>query len=139
MAPNTPVTQNDTRKRKASYKITDENFVGAESNAVTKRLKLSDKAAQATTVNPLQQQSQVSTDIEDEDRASVYSSPKSSNATLEATDELDTAAESGDDDDILMLDSNPNSDSEEHGEDKEEEIEPNETAEQQRSESTETQ
>jgi hypothetical protein len=29
------------RKRKASSRITDENFVGAESNAVTKRLKLS--------------------------------------------------------------------------------------------------
>jgi hypothetical protein len=99
---------------------------------------LSDKAAQATTVNPLQQQSQVSTDIEDEDRASVYSSPKSSNATLEATDELDTAAESDDDNDILMLDSNPNSDYEKHGEDKEDEVEPNETAEQQRRESTET-
>jgi hypothetical protein len=29
------------RKRKASSRITDDNFVGAESNAVTKRLKLS--------------------------------------------------------------------------------------------------
>jgi len=33
------------RKRKVSSKIIDENFVGAESNAVTKRLKLSATAA----------------------------------------------------------------------------------------------
>ncbi len=30
-----------SRKRTASSRITDENFIGAESNAVTKRLKLS--------------------------------------------------------------------------------------------------
>jgi hypothetical protein len=41
-----PITQYEGRKRKVSYKITDENFVGAESNAVTKRLKQAAAAAE---------------------------------------------------------------------------------------------
>ena len=53
------------QKRKASSKITDENFVGAESNAVTKRLKLSADTAQAMAIKHQQRQSVE--DVEDED------------------------------------------------------------------------
>jgi hypothetical protein len=134
------VTQHDIRrKRKASYRITDENFEGAESNAVTKRLKQSavaSVAAQAATVKHLQRQSQVE-DIEDEDSAPVNSSPKNPNTLLEAADESD---------DVVMLDNDPASESkseselEEHGceVDKEETIDAVETAEQERSESIKT-
>jgi len=52
-------------KRKASSKITDENFVGAESNAVTKCLKLSADTAWAMAIKHQQRQSVE--DVEDED------------------------------------------------------------------------
>ena len=81
-----------TRKRKPSTKITDENFVGAESNAVTKRLKLSATATQAKTVRPQNRQASVE-DIEDEDSILVNIPPKNPNALLEAADGSDDGVE----------------------------------------------
>jgi hypothetical protein len=59
-----------------------------ESNIVTKHLKLSADAAQATVVKCLQRQPSVE-DVEDEDSTSVNSSPKNPNAILEAANEHD--------------------------------------------------
>ena len=72
------------RKRKVSSRIIDENFVGAESNAVTKRLKLSATAAH---VASKKRQASVE-DIEDED-GTVNIPPKNPNAILEAADSSD--------------------------------------------------
>jgi hypothetical protein len=112
------------RKRKASSRITDENFVGPESNAVTKRLKLSADAARAASVKRRQRQPSVE-DVEDEDSLSVNSSPKNPNTLLEAMDESE---------DIEMLD-DPTPAFEDFEEDDDEEPEvskPIETAEAQR-------
>jgi len=72
------------RKRKVSSRIIDENFVGAESNAVTKRLKLS---ANAAPVASKKKQASVE-NIEDED-STVNIPPKNPNAILEAADGSD--------------------------------------------------
>lgn len=125
------ITQHDIRrKRKASYKITDKNFVGAESNAVTKRLRLSADAAQAVAEKQLQRQSRVdSEDIDNNDSTSVNSSPK---GLLEVAD---TPADTSDD--VEMLNNHLVSDSEEcEGGDKGEGTNPVETAEEERSESS---
>lgn len=84
------------RKRKPSAKITDENFVGAESNAVTKRLKLSAAAPQAKTVKRQPRQASVE-DIEDEDSTSVNNPPRNPNALLEAANGGDDDVETEDD------------------------------------------
>jgi hypothetical protein len=116
------------RKRKASSKITDENFVGAESNAVTKRLKLSADAARAA-VKHRQRQPSVE-DAEDEDSRSVNSSPKNPDAILEAADGSD---------DVEMLDNDAapalrDFEEDDDDEDEPEVTKPVETAEEQRSE-----
>jgi hypothetical protein len=66
----TPITQYERRERKVSYKITDENFVGAESNAVTKRLKQSADTARAAAVKRRQREPSVEDD-EEEDATSM--------------------------------------------------------------------
>ena len=114
-------------KRKASSRITDENFVGAESNAVTKCLK---HAAQAASVKHQRRQPSVE-DVEDEGSAPVNSSPKNQNALLEAVDGSD---------DVEMLENCSASaleDFEEDGDEKDEPevTKPVETAEVQLSES----
>ena len=63
------------QKRKASSRITDENFVGPESNTFTKCLKLSASAAQPTSVKNQQRQLSVE-EVEDKDRVSANHSPK---------------------------------------------------------------
>jgi hypothetical protein len=83
------------RKRKPSTRITDENFEGAESNAVTKRLKLSAATTQAKTVKRQQRQASVE-DIEDEDGTSVNNPPRNPNALLEAADGSDDEVEQDD-------------------------------------------
>ena len=86
------------RKRKASSRITDENFVGAESNVVTKRLKLSAEAAQAAAIKRQQRQPSVEDD-EDQDSTPTNNPPKNPNCLLEAAD--------GSDDNVEMLDDDP--------------------------------
>jgi hypothetical protein len=88
------------RKRKVSSRITDENFVGAESNVVTKRLKLSALSAnaghvQAASVERQQrQQRQASVeDVEDQSDVPVNNPPENPNAVLEAADESDEDVE----------------------------------------------
>jgi hypothetical protein len=84
------ITQHDIkRKRKASYKITDKNFVGAESNAVTKRLKLSADATQATAAMKQQRQPSVKDTDNEDSLNSISSSPKTPNTVLEAADRSD--------------------------------------------------
>src|SRR5882724_1155654 len=82
-------------KRKASSKITDEKFVGVESNTVTKHLKLSADTAWAMAIKHWQRQSVE--DVKDEDSTSMNSSPKYPNAILEAADGSDN---------VEMLDNN---------------------------------
>jgi len=120
-------------KRKASSKITDENFVGAESNAVTKCLKLSADAAQVA-VKHWQRQPLVE-DAEDEDSRSVNSSPKNPNAILEAANGSD---------DVEMLDNDTapalgDFEEDDDGEDEPEVTKPVETAEEQCSEPNKSQ
>ncbi len=81
------------RKRKVSSKIIDEDFVGVESNAVTKRLKLLANVARAA---PTKQQKQLASveDVEDESDVPINIPPKKPNAVLEATN--------GSDDDITI-------------------------------------
>src|SRR5277367_6189458 len=113
-------------KRKVSSKITDENFIGAESNAVTKRLKLSADAAQAAVKHRHRQPSVE--DVDDEDTISVNSSPKNPNAVLEAADGSD---------DVEMLDNEAApalGDYEEDDDDEDDQEVTVETAEEQRSE-----
>jgi hypothetical protein len=94
------------RKRKASSKITDENFVGAESNIVTKRLKLSADAARADATraaaakNRQRQPSvqEVEDDSESEDTVPSNSAPKNPHAILEPANGSD---------DVQMLGSDP--------------------------------
>jgi len=119
------------RKRKASSKITDDNFEGAETNAVTKRLKLSADMARAASAKRHQRQPSVE-DVDDEDSVSANSSPKNPNTLLEAVDGSD---------DIEMLD-NPTpgledveEDDDDEGEDEPEVSKPIETAEAQRGKS----
>jgi hypothetical protein len=128
------------RKRKPSSKITDENFVGAETNVVTKRLKsLADaaRASRATAVNHQQTQSSVE-DVEDEDNSPVNNSPKNPNAVLEAAD-------GSEDSDVELLDKDPElEDAEEGGDDGDDMDEPwiskpPESAREQRRESKKTQ
>ena len=118
------------QKRKASSKITDENFVGAESNTITKRLKLSADTAWAMAIKHRQRQSSVE-DVEDEDSTSMNSSPKNPNAILEAADRSD---------DVEMLDNNmalalEDFEEGDDGEDEPELTKPVETAEEQLCES----
>jgi hypothetical protein len=84
---------NEHRKRKASSRITDENFVGAESNAFTKRLKQSANTTRTASVKHKKRQLSVK-DVEDEDSASVNSSLTNPNAILEAADRADYSASS---------------------------------------------
>ncbi len=85
-----------SRKQKASSKITDPNFVDAESNVVTKRLKVLANIAHAK-----QQQWQASVeDIEDQNNIFMNTTPKNPNSLLEA-------ANGSDDDDVEVLDNNP--------------------------------
>ena len=97
------------RKRKASSKITDENFIGAESNVVTKRLKLSATGkrdtSRAAPVKPQQRQASVG-DANDENSTLMNDPPKNPTRDLEATDGSD---------DIEMLDGDPPT--EPHGDD----------------------
>jgi hypothetical protein len=90
-----PVIVTGQRKRKASSKITDENFVGAERNAVTKCLKLS---ADADKSRKLQKRQASVEDVEDEDKTPVNHLPKNPSALIEADD-------GGGNDDAAMLDS----------------------------------
>lgn len=93
-----PATQTNSekagppRKRKASSRITDDNFVGAESNAVTKRLKLladaTARASRATAVNHLQRQASVE-EVEEDNTSSGNNAPKNVNTVLEAADGSD--------------------------------------------------
>ena len=111
-----------SRKRKASSKITDENFVGAESNTVTKRLKLS----AAATKRP-QRQASVE-DVEDQDNMPRNIPPKKPNTLLEATDGSDEVEELDDDPPPLEI-VNPDEDDNDNNDNEEAEItEPIETA-----------
>jgi hypothetical protein len=91
-APSKPLTiqpeRTSQRKRKASSKITDENFEGTEDNAVTKHLKKSADAARAAATKQ-QWQASVAED-EDEDRELVNNSPKRLKAPPEAADNVDS-------------------------------------------------
>jgi len=87
------------RKRKASHKITDKNFVGTESNVVTKRLKLSADAARAASLAAKRKPS-VQDDDDDEDTLPLNIPPKNPQAILEAAD-------GSDDSDVEMLDKDP--------------------------------
>lgn len=127
------------RKRKASSRITDENFVGAESNVVTKRLKLSANrdTAQAAAVKPQQRQASVE-DVADQDSTPVNNPPKNPNVLLEADDGSDDVEMPEDDPAPALEDVEPDEDDDEDDEDDESEPEvtkPVETAEAQRSES----
>ena len=97
---NTPVTvQAESRKRKPSFKITDKNFTGAESNVVTKRLKQSAEAAQAASSSVKRKASvQDDDDSDDEDTIPLNIPPKNPNVILEAANGTD---------DVDMLDNNP--------------------------------
>jgi hypothetical protein len=117
------------RKRKASSKITDENFVGAESNVVTKRLKQSADAARDAAEKRQQRQPSVQDlDPEDEDTVPLNNTPKNPRAVLEAANGSD---------DVEMLDNDPAPphDSDEDDMYGPEVAKPIETAEEQRSES----
>jgi len=81
------------RKRKVSSKITDDNFVGVESNAVTKRLKLLANVAHAAPTKRQQRLASVEDDEEEID-VPINIPPKKPNAVLEAAD--------GSDDDITI-------------------------------------
>jgi hypothetical protein len=156
------------RTRKASSKITDENYVGAESNAFTKRLKLSAKklAAPISTQQGIpahrkasssltaesfvgaessgvtrhlelladgtaravkRQRTHSSVEDVEEEIVSVNSSPKNPNTVLEAADGSD---------DVEMLDPALQSSGDDDDKEKEGLTKPDETAEEQRSEST---
>jgi hypothetical protein len=67
------------RKRTVSKRITDENFVGAESNAFTKRLKLTADNAGAASLKWKQTKSLV-----DKDSKTKESSPETPSSTIEA-------------------------------------------------------
>jgi hypothetical protein len=119
-------------KRKASSRITDENFVGPESNTFTKRLKLSANAAQPTSVKHRQRWPSVE-EVKDEDRVSANHSPKNPNTLLEASDDTD---------DVEMLDNDSAPSLEEVEDDDDDDYEPEvttpkETAEKQLGESNE--
>jgi hypothetical protein len=123
-------TQHETqRKRKLSKKITDEDFVGAESNAFTKRLKLAANNA----LKRQQTQSSVD-DIEDEDRNSSLKAC----STIEAVDKSDDIdIEAADKSDDVGIKEQYNVDSEEEGDGDDPKVVTNqvETAEEQRGES----
>ena len=82
-----------SRKRKVSSRLMDENFVGPESNVVTKRLKLSANATWAAGSKTAKRHASVE-DVEDDDNILVNDSQKNPNALLEAVD--------GSDDDVDM-------------------------------------
>lgn len=112
-----------TRKRKVSSKITDNNFVGAESNAVTKRLKQSagTTAAAAAAVKHQNRQPSVQDDVDsDSDIVPLNNPPRTPNADLDAADGTD---------DVEMADNDPDLD-----EDTPEVAKPIETAKEQLSE-----
>jgi hypothetical protein len=125
------------RKRKASSKITDENFVGAESNVVIKRLKLSANrdTAQVAAVKPQQRQASVE-DVADQDSMPVNNPPKNPNVLLEADDGSDDVEMPDDDPAPALEDVEPDEDdNDDDDEDQPEVTKPVETAEAQRSES----
>jgi hypothetical protein len=92
------------RKRKVSSRITDENFVGAESNIVTKRLKQASDAARAAAVKHHQRQLSVE-DVEEEDSARGKNSPKeaSSRAESDPASVPGNAEESDDNDEPKLI------------------------------------
>jgi len=106
------------RKRKVSSKVMDENFLGAETNAVTKRLKLSANALPAASRTAARRHASVE-DVEDDDNILVNDSPKNPNALLEAVDG---------DDNIDMISSSDGDDKESNN-DEDDEAEIEETAE----------
>src|SRR6266545_3139438 len=77
-----------SRKRKVSSRVMDENFVGAETNVVTKRLKLSANATRTAGSTAAKRQASVE-DVEDDDNILINDSPKNPNALLEAVDGSD--------------------------------------------------
>jgi hypothetical protein len=109
--PETQIT--GPQKRKASSKITDENFVGVESNVITKRLKQSADTARAMAEKRRQRLSSVE-DVEDEDNTPRNNPPKNPRALLEAADRSDN---------VEPLDNNPAPISEESEEDEDDESE----------------
>ncbi len=99
-----------SRKRKVSSRVMDENFVGAETNVVTKRLKLSANATRAAGSTAEKCQASVE-DVDDDENIFVNDSPKNPNVLLEPVNgsdnvDMDPAPElesvehyGGDDDD----------------------------------------
>jgi hypothetical protein len=125
------------RKRKVSSRITDENFIGAESNAVTKRLKLSADAAHGASAKQKKIRASVE-DIEDEDSTiPVNSPPKNPNSLLEAADGSDDEIVVDDDPAPPLEECGPENgvDDEDDEDDEDETTKPVETAEAERSES----
>jgi len=97
-----------SQKRTASSRITDENFIGAESNVVIKRLKLSATGKGDTSqaaVKPQQRQASVE-DADDEESTPVNNPPKNPKSLLEATDGSDDI-EMPDDDPPALEDTEP--------------------------------
>jgi len=76
-------------KRKVSSRITDENFVGAKTNMVTKQLKLSANATGVASVAVKQRQASVEDGDDDDEIMSVNNPPKNPNVLLEAADRSD--------------------------------------------------
>ena len=77
------------RKRKVSSRITDENFVGAKTNVVTKQLKLSANATSVASVAVKQRWASVEEEDDDDKIMSVNDPPKNPNVLLEAADGSD--------------------------------------------------
>ena len=127
-----------SRKRTASSRITDENFIGAESNAVTKRLKLSAIGKGDTSraaVKPRQRQASVE-DVDDKESTPVNNPPKNPNSLLEAANGSDDI-EMPDDDPPALEDTEPYGEDDDDDDDDDDEPEvtkPVETAEAQRGE-----
>jgi hypothetical protein len=94
------------RKRKASSKITDDNFLGAESNVVTKRLKQSADAARAATAAEKHRKRQPSVqDSEEEDDTVPFNiAPKNPHTILEAASASGPGSTDDDDVDMYMSD-----------------------------------
>ena len=126
-APLTKQTETETRKRKVSSKIMDEDFNGVESNTFTKHLK--QLANAACTASAKQKQRQLSAedakDTEDEG-STPNGSPKSLSPILEAADRNDHPASALED---------FGEEEDDNDNDEPEEYKPVETAEAQRSES----
>ncbi len=126
------------RKRTASSRITDENFTGAESNVVTKRLKLSATGnrgtSRAAAVKPQQRQASFE-DADDEDSTPVNNPPKNPKRLLEAADGSDDIEMPDDDPPPALEDTEPYGADDDDDDDEPEVAKPVETAEAQRGES----